>query len=182
MNQKIRILLYGSNLWALGAGMLGPLFAIFAERLGGNILEISWAWATYLMISGFFVIIVGKMTEKKYSKSRVMMLGYWLNALFTFGYLIVSEPWHLFVVQSGLGIALAMASPTWSALYAKYEDKKHDTFEWGLADGEARIITGIAMVIGGLIVSYLSFTALFATMGIIQSIAAIYQSKILVKK
>lgn len=39
------ILLWSSNLWALGEGMLGPLFAVFAQRIGGNILDITWAWS-----------------------------------------------------------------------------------------------------------------------------------------
>lgn len=111
-----------------------------------------------------------------------MVLGYALNALFTFGYLFVSAPWHLFIVQAGLGIAAALATPTWNALYAKHEDRRHDGFQWGLAGGEAQIIIGIAIVIGGYIVSIVSFTALFLTMGIVQIIATIYQTQILRRK
>ncbi len=108
-----------------------------------------------------------------------MILGYALNAFFTFTYLFVSTPIHLLLVQAGLGIAVALASPTWCALYARYEDKKNDGYIWGLANGEAKLITGIAIIIGGLIVNYYSFTALFILMGIIQIIATIYQAKIL---
>ena len=122
--RKIKILLYGSNLWYLGEGMLGPLFAIFAERIGGNILDISWAWATYLIVTGLLSIIIGKISDTKISKEKLMIAGYLLNTIFTFSYLTVSEPIHLFFVQGGLGIAAALPSPTWSALYAKYEDKK----------------------------------------------------------
>lgn len=181
MNERIKILLYGGNLWALGAGMLGPLFAVFAEKIGGDILEISWAWATYLIVTGILVIFVGKISDKKANKEKLMIVGYGLNAFFTFGYLIVSSPIHLFLVQIGLGIASALSMPTWESLYAKYEDKKHEGYEWGLAGGEGYIITGIAMVIGGLIVNYFSFTFLFLTMGTIQIIATLYQAKILKK-
>ena len=66
LNKKERILLYGSNLWYLGAGMLGPLFAVFTEQIGGDVLDISWAWATYLIIAGVLYIWVGKLTVKKY--------------------------------------------------------------------------------------------------------------------
>ncbi len=182
MNRKIKILLYSSNIWYFGGGMLGPLFAVFTERIGGDILDISWAWATYLVISGVLYIVVGKLTDGKDNKAKVMIGGYALNALFTFGYLFVSVPWHLFIVQAGLGVAAALATPTWDALYAKYEDKKHDTFEWGLAGGEAQIITGIAVVVGGLVVSYYSFSILFIIMGVIQIIAALYQVQILREK
>jgi len=178
MNKREHILLYANNLWYFGAGMLGPLFAVFAERIGGDILEISWAWATYLIVTGVLVIFVGKISDEKISKEKLMITGFALNALFTFGYLFVSSPLHLFIVQIGLGISNALAMPTWEALYSKYEDKKHDGYEWGLAGGEGSIISGIAIIIGGFIIGYLSFTVLFISMGIIQVIATIYQAKI----
>ena len=167
LNKKLKILLYGSNLWYLGEGMLGPLFAIFGEKVGGSILDISWAWAIYLIIIGILVIFIGNFSDKV-SKEKLMMAGYALNAVFTFCYLLVSAPVHLFLVQAGLGVAAALSIPTWLALYAKYEDKKKGGLSWGIATGLNRIATGVALVIGGLIVTYLSFNVLFITMGIIQ--------------
>lgn len=32
----------------LGEGMPDPLFAVFAQRIGGKILDITWAWAIQL--------------------------------------------------------------------------------------------------------------------------------------
>lgn len=182
LNKNIKILLYGGNIWYLGEGMLGPLFAVFTERIGGDVLDITWAWATYLIFAGLLYVIIGKMTDKYNNKEKTMVFGYALNTLFTFSYLFVSAPWHLFVVQAGLGVAAAMATPTWNALYAKHEDRKHDGFRWGLVGGESQIITGIAIIIGGYIVSSFSFTVLFITMGITQAIATIYQAQILRKK
>ena len=37
MDRKERVLLWSSNLWSLGEGMLGPLFAVFAQRLGASL-------------------------------------------------------------------------------------------------------------------------------------------------
>lgn len=182
MNRHIKLLLFGGSIWYFGEGMLGPLFAVFAERIGGDVLDVSWAWATYLIVAGILYIVVGKITDAHDNKELIMVFGYAINAIATFGYLFVSAPWHLFVVQAGLGLALAMASPTWSALYAKHEDHKHDGYQWGLAGGSAQIITGFAIIIGGYIVSYGSFTALFATMGVIQVVATVYQARILRSK
>lgn len=162
--------------------MLGPLFAVFTEKIGGDIFDITWAWATYLIVSGILYILVGKITDSKFSKEKMMVWGFALNAIFTFSYLFVSAPWHLFIVQAGLGIALAMADPTWNALYAKHEDKKHDGYQWGLAGGEAEIVTGIAIIIGGLIAVYWSFNMLFIFMGIIQTLATLYLAQILYSK
>jgi len=180
VKKETKVLLHSNNIWVLAEGMLGPLFAIFAERIGGDILDISWAWATYLIMMGILVITMGDISDKKgFSKEKMMVWGYSLNAIFTFCYLFVQNPTQLFVVQGGLGVAAAFTIPTWNALYAKYEDKRHGGFVWGLATGEAQIVGGLAIIIGGFIVNSFSFTALFIVMGVIQTAAAIYQSQIL---
>lgn len=182
INKNIRVLLFGASIWYIAEGMLGPLFAVYTETIGGGILDITWAWAVYLIVAGILYIIVGKLTDDHKNKKGIMVLGYALNALCTFGYLLVTTPDQLFLVQAGLGVAAALATPTWNALYAGYEDKKHAGLEWGLADGTRQIITACAIIIGGYIVSYASFQTLFLIMGTIQVIATIYQTRILKTK
>ncbi len=178
LNQKTKILLWGSNIWYLGEGMLGPLFAVFAQRIGGNILDITWAWATYLAVTGVLTIWVGKIAGKKIALEKLMVAGFAVNALFTFGYLLVSSPFHLLLVQIGLGVAVALSSSPWAALYTDASEKDHSSYVWGLANGGYFLATALAVLIGGLIVTYLSFTVLFVTMGLIQVVATIYQSRI----
>jgi MFS family permease len=181
LSKTTMILLWGANIWYFGEGMLGPLFAIFSEKVGGDILDITWAWASYLVITGIMYIVVGKFISNKPYKNKVMVLGYALNALFTFCYLFVSTPWHLFFVQAGLGIAEAIGTPAWDALYAKNLDETHDTFAWGLASGQSQIVTGAAILCGGTIVHLFSFNTLFIIMGMVQVTAAVMQSRILWK-
>jgi predicted MFS family arabinose efflux permease len=179
LSRTTKILLLGSNIWFFGEGMLGPLFAIFTEKVGGDILDIVWAWATFLIMTGVCYIIVGKLINGKPYKSKIMVAGYALNALFTFCYLFVSSPMQLFFVQAGLGIAEAIGTPAWDSLYAKHVDESHDTFAWGLASGLSQIVTGISIICGGLLVHYFSFNVLFVTMGSIQIIATLVQVRIL---
>lgn len=151
---------------------------MFAGRIGGSILEITWAWAIYLLVTGALEIFIGKLSDR-IGHARLMVLGYALNALFTFSYIFVHTPAALFMVQAGLGVALALADPTWDALYAKYETLKKAGYLWGLQHGVEQLITGISILVGGLVVSYFSFTTLFVAMGIIQTVGTIYQSKLL---
>ena len=181
LDTKEKILLRSTYLWYFAAGMLGPLFAVFAEKIGGDILDLSWAWATYLIVSGILIIVIGKISDSFLTKEKLMIAGYALNTVFTFGYLLVSSPFHLFIIEAGLGLASALAWPTWDALYAKYENKDHDGYAWGLAAGGEFLMGGIGLIAGGFIVSYFSFSTLFITMGFIQLAATLYQSKILLK-
>lgn len=179
LNKTTRILLYGSSIWYLGEGMLGPILGVLTEKIGGNVLEISWIWATYLIATGVFTAFVGKLSDNKFSKEKLLVAGYALNTLFTFGYLFASSTLHLLCVQVGLGIAAALATPTWDALYAKQNTQKNAGYIWGLAAGQTQLITGFAMIIGGLIINYFSFNVLFITMGVIQIFATLYQAQIL---
>lgn len=181
LNKKIRSLLLADTVWFFGEGMLGPLFAVFAQRVGGDVLNIATAWAAYLIVAGIFTILVGKLSDTKIGKRRLVFLGYVLNAVFTFTYLLVNSPVRLFLVEAGLGIAAALATPTWNALFSEYEDRKKDGLTWGLADGASQLFTGIAIIIGGLVVVYLSFQSLFVIMGVIQVISVILLIPILKK-
>ena len=178
-----RLLLWSSNLWSLGEGLLGPLFAVFAQRIGGNILDITWAWAIYLGMTGILTIVAGRVSDRIWQwcgRERLLVAGYALNALCTFGYLFVRKPSDLFLLQAGLGLALALSNPTWSALYARYSPgEKEAGYTWGLVAGEQRLILAIAILSGGYIVKNYSFTTLFLTMGTIQVIATLYQAQIL---
>jgi MFS family permease len=178
MKLEEKILLRGASFWWLGEGLLGPLFAVFAGKVGGNILDISWAWAIYLLVTGVLEIFIGRISDR-IGHAKLMVAGYALNAIFTFGYIFITNTTGLFIVEAGLGVALALADPTWDALYAKYEDRSKPGRIWGLEHGVEEIITGLSIFAGGLVVSYFSFTALFITMGIIQTIGTIYQAKIL---
>lgn len=182
LKKNIRILLYSSNIWYLGEGMFAPIFGIFTQKIGGNILDISGIWAAYLIATGIFTILVGRLSDRNISKAKLMVIGYALNAFFTFCYLFVSSQLSLFLVQVGLGIASALATPTWNALYAQYEDRSKAGQIWGMADGQSKVMTGVAVVLGGVIVNWLSFNTLFFAMGIIQVIATLYSVQLLTQQ
>jgi MFS family permease len=188
LNRGEKILLYGSNLWSFGEGMFAPLFAIFAQRVGGNILDISWAWALYLIFTGLFIIVIGNLSDSSFSffkksihHKELIIFGYGLYAILTFCYLFVHSPFQLAIVQIGLGLASAITVPSWNALYARYHRKHESASRWGLASGQANIVTGIAIFIGGLIVAYFSFTTLFIVMGCIQVLTTLSQLYLLKK-
>lgn len=181
-SRTTKILLLGANIWYFGEGMMGPLFAVFAEKVGGDILDITWAWATYLIITGIMYILVGRLLNGKPYKEKIMVLGYALNAIFTFSYLYVSSPVQLFMVQAGLGISEAIGTPAWDSLYAKNLSEDMDAYAWGLSTGQSQIVTGVAFGIGGLITHFISFRVLFITMGMIQLAATVVTAQLLYQK
>ena len=100
-----KILLFASGLWFFGEGLFGPLFAVFTEKIGGDLLDITWAWSIYSIVLGLMYFFVGKLLSKSKKKEEIMVLGYFLNTLFTFSYILVHNSYQLFMVQIGLAIA-----------------------------------------------------------------------------
>jgi MFS family permease len=174
MNQVERVLLYSSNMWIFADGLLGPLFAIYTQKVGGDIFDITYAVALYLIVTGILVIFIGKYSDKKKNHKELLVLGYLLTAVFTLGYIFVSNTYELFFIQIGLGLALALCNPSWYALYDKYSTKNKEGEVWGLSDGEGKILTGFAVISGGMVVNYLGFNTLFIAMAVIQLLATIY--------
>ena len=179
LNKVTKILLIASSLWYFGEGLFGPLFAVYSEKIGGDLLEITWAWAAYLITTGLFYVILGKLFNNSNYKKEIMVGGYALNTILTFCYIFIRNTEQLLLLQIGLGIAEAVSTPIWDSLFAKHLEDNESSFHWSLANGHTHFVTGIAVAIGGLIANYVSFNALFITMGCIQLIATIIQASLL---
>ena len=178
MNRPTKLLLLASSLWFFSEGLLGPLFAVFSEQIGGDVLDITAAWATYLIVSGVAYPVVGRIFNRSRWKFRMIAVGYALNTVFTFAYLLVGNTQQLLIVQVGLGLAEAISTPSWDAFFAAQLNEADDTFAWGIASGHTQFISGIAIAIGGLIAEFISFQALFLTMGSISLIATMVQVRL----
>lgn len=167
------------NFWGFGMGMLGPLYAVFALDVGASIMDASWVYALYLACMGVGIIIVGKIGDEK-GHEKILVLGYGLSTVSAFGYILVDSLNSLIVVQVLMGISTALLTPAWYALYDRYSgDGTKDGYVWGLSSGLWYIFQGIAMIIGGWIVTAYSFDMLFICMGIVLTLSTIYQAQIL---
>ena len=174
-----RILLIASSLWFFGEGLFSPLFAVFSEKIGGDILDVTWALSLYLCLTGILYMVFGKLLRNSKYKEYFLILGYLLNTILTFSYIFIQTSHQLLLLQVGLAIAEALSTPIWDALFAKYLEKSDDSLFWGIAGGHSQLVSGIAIALGGLVIYYFSFNLLFIIMGCIQAFATIVQTRLL---
>lgn len=163
MHKILKILITSSIFYNFCTGMLGPIYALFAQKIGGDILVASSAIAVYTCIIGVMILIFGRF-EDRLDKKKVFIIGRAINVVGIASYMFVSSPAQLFITQGILGIAIAMMNPTFEALYSRGLRRGHEAFEWSVWEGTINIVLAGAAVTGGIIASTFGFNALFMFM------------------
>ncbi|MBN2042927.1 MAG: MFS transporter [Candidatus Aenigmarchaeota archaeon] len=164
MKTGLKVLLFAEACFTIAAGMLGPIYAVFVEEIGGNILDASSAWAVFMLTMGIIVFLIGRWEDKLRHKERMVIIGYVIRAIGYLGYVFVYNQPALLAVQIILGIGGALNIPAYDSMYTKFLDKGKEASEW--ADWEAMyyIMTAFAAIFGGIVASVFGFRALFLIM------------------
>ena len=182
MKKRLKLLLGADAFLILATAFFGPIYAIFVEKIGGDILDASGAWAVFMLASGILIFFISKWEDRVKHQDKLLVISYGVMCIGIFGYLLISRPWHLFVVQIVLGIAEALNTPVYDALYSKYLDKGKFASEWGLWDSMNNILAAVGAILGGLIATFFGFKALFAAMFVVYLIGFFISLKFLSKK
>ena len=164
MHKQLKLFLISNSFFTLAAGMFGPIYAIFVNQIGGDILAAGSAWAVFMIISGLGTLLMGKIQDKLKKEKPVILIGYALQSLGFLGYFFVSNVMQLFIVQILLGISLMIQLPVFNSFYTKYLEKNKLAFQWAAWEGMYFTITGIAALIGGFVVKIFNFKFLFLMM------------------
>ncbi len=177
MRREYKILLLAGLIANLGGNLIGPFYAVFVEQIGGSILDIGYTTAVFSLAAGVLMIVIGKISDSL-NKELITVIGYLLYALGSLGYLVIQNPWQLFLLQILFALAVACLSAPLNALYAQYIQKDNAGLQWGLDNGGTMIVVGFAVFIGTFIVNQWGFTTLFLLMFSIQVVAAFVQAKL----
>lgn len=174
MNKAIRILVFTNSFVLLAAAMLGPIYAIFVEDIGGGILEASWAIGLYSLMTALALFVFGKYEDRMKQQELAVATGYLILAAGYFGYLAVHSIWSLFFVQIILGIGMALYSPAFDALYSHHITEKRAASQWGIWELMANLISSGGAILGGLLANFFGFSVLFLTMGTLCLASAVF--------
>lgn len=163
MHKILKILIASSMFYNFTIGMIGPIYAIFAQKVGGDIFVASSAIAIYNLVVGALILLFGRI-EDRLDKKKVFIVGRAINVVGIAGYLFVSTPLDLFLVQGILGVAIAMMNPTFEAMYSRGLRKGHEAYEWSVWEGSINIVLSVAAITGGIVAAVFGFQVLFLFM------------------
>lgn len=173
-NKALRILLVTNALVLIAGAMLGPIYALFVEDIGGSLLDASITQAVFALVAGITTLLAGRYADKVKYESKIVVWGYLLMGLGFFLYSFVNSLWFLLIIQALIGFAEALYAPAFDSLYSKHLTKKKVGTEWGAWEAMDYFSTTVGAIIGGVIATYFGFTTLFTAMSLLCLISALY--------
>jgi MFS family permease len=181
MKPNLRILLLSSFFLSLATGFFGPIYAVFVEEIGGDLLTAGSAYAAFSIASGVLIFFLSRWEDHVKHQERLLIGSRVLSVIGFAGYLLIGNPLDLFIVQLILGISAAIGYPAFDSMYSKNLDRGKFASEWGMWESMYCITLGIAAITGGYIAQIYGFRLLFIVM-IIISILSLIVSLFLVKR
>ena len=164
INKVLRLLLLTNGFVLLASAMLGPIYALFVEDIGGDLLDASFAGTLFALAGGVTVLLSGKYADRMKRPEYVMAAGYLILTFGFFSYLFAQTIWHILIIQAILGFGEAVYSPAYNAIYSRHLDKHHEAAEWGDWEAMAYFVYAGGAIAGGYVATFLSFQGLFIIM------------------
>lgn len=164
INYPLRILLFTNGLILFSGAMLGPIYALFVDEIGGDLLDASLAGATFSLTAAIVVFLFGKLSDSVKENELLVVFGYVLMGIGFLLYAVVDSMAMLLLIQVIIGIGEAMYSPSFDALYSKHLDAEKSGTQWGTWESLNYSSAASGAFIGGVVATNFGFHGLFMIM------------------
>lgn len=171
-NLALKVLFISNSIFVFAAMLLGPLYAVYVERIGGGVLLVSISTGVFYVSTAVFLIFVARWGDLVREKELMLVASYVIRGLAFLGYIFINSSLTLIVLQVIFGLGAALGTPTFGALFAEHTDKKEEVLEhsdWALI---SHLVMALGTIIGGFIAASLGFPFLFMTIGVLCFISA----------
>lgn len=178
----VKILISSDFFINLGWGLLSPIFAIFIlEKItaGDSIKAVEvagFAALFYWITKSLIEMPIGYLLDKTHGEKDdywFMVIGTFLTAFVPIGYMFSTQVWHIYFFQIIHAIGMAMALPSWLAIFTRHIDKGKEALEWSMETTSIGTGAGIAGGLGGVMAASMGFNAIFLFVSILTFVSAI---------
>ncbi len=181
INKIIKVLIISDFFLNLGWGLLSPVFALFVlqkitfEDPAKAAAVAGFAALFYWITKSLIEIPIGRFLDKHDGEKDdlwFMVIGLFIVGFVPLGYLFSSEPWHIYLFQVIHAVGMAMALPSWLAIFTRHIDKGKEAFEWSMETTSISMGAGIAGGLGGIMASVFGFNVLFIFVSVLTLFSA----------
>lgn len=182
LNKVIKVLILSDFFLNSAWGLIVPIFALFIVQ---NITVGSTAQAAkvagfatffYWVSKSILQIPIARYLDKNHGEKDdfwFMVVGMFLLVLPPIGFLFSSLAWHIYLLQALHALGMAMAIPSWYAIFTRHIDKGKEAFEWALNSSSLSLGMGITGAIGGIMAAAFGFKIIFILVAALNMISAL---------
>ncbi len=166
INKVIKILISSDFLLQSGWGLIGPIFAIFLTKQiqGGDLQTVGTVVAVYWMAKSIVQPFIARFMDRNHGEKDdfvYLIIGMYVANLIPLGYVFASHPWHIYVLESIRGVAMACVVPAWFAIFTRHIDKGREAFSWSMESTGLGFAAGISGAVGAWLAGLFGFKIVF---------------------
>ncbi len=174
LNKIIKILVFSDLFLHGGWGLLGPVFAIFLLKniavgdIAQGVKIAGFASLAYFATMVCLRIPISKYLDRNHGEKDdfwFLVIGTFLAGISPFGFMISSQPWHIYVFQIVHAAGMAMAFTSWDAIYTRHLNKGKEAFAWAFDGTIIAFSAGIGGAVGGILAGAFGFRIVFILAG-----------------
>jgi len=166
INKVIKTLILSDFFLQSGWGLIGPIFAIFITQQiqGGSLASVGFIAATYWFVKSIIQPFIAHFLDVKKGEKddfKFLILGMYLANLVPFGYIFVTQLWHVFLLETIRGLCMACVVPAWAGIFTRHIDKGWEAFSWSIESTGIGFAAAFAAAFGGILATFLGFKVVF---------------------
>ena len=173
MTKTLRILFFIQFFNLFTVELLNPVYAAYVVNIGGSLFTAGSALSVRLAVIGILIFISGKVAGKYHTERLQLLVGYCIGLVVVIGYLLISTPTQLFVLQILLGLSVAIAQPAYNGMFSSRLGNASHTSLWGTYFAMTYFSGALAALSSGLISQTYGFDSLFYAMIFTQSLGVL---------
>jgi len=147
-------------------GIFAPFYAVFVENIGGSIAFAGLSWAVFSIVAGFLTLLFSKWQLEVKEQELMLALGYFIRGGVFLSYAFMGSITQLILTQVLWGIGVAIGTPAFDAVYSAHTNKQDSIIQWGHWEGVAAIATGVAALLGGVLIEIAGYPFVFFAMAV----------------
>lgn len=156
----MRWLLISQSIALFGAGIIFPYYILFIKEVGANFAQFGMAYGLFTISSALVHKMIGKSSDKIGRKIYLLMSSWGMAFTFLL-FPIVTNIWQVYGLQIVLGVFGAMQKTCEKALVADFTDGTKRGKHIGSYHGWIAIFSGLAVIVGGYIIDFLTLEIIF---------------------
>lgn len=173
-NRSLRILIAANTLMNFTIGIFAPFYAVFVENIGGTIAFAGLSWALFSVVAGLLTLLFRRWQLRVKEQELLLALGYIIRGTVFLSYAFMGGIVQLLLTQVLWGIASALGTPAFDAVYSAHTRQKDSIVQWGQWEGISAIATGLAAIVGGVLFQFIGYSPVFVGMSLLSFVLGIY--------